>query len=401
MRALEAAAGADWFMTEAALEQIVQIAAREHQPDFEAVAAKQQKRLDEASTIRGSVATVNVTGPIFRYANLFTAVSGATSISSIASAFQAAVDNPQVSHIVLNVDSPGGEVAGVSELAAMIKASPKPVTAYVDGMAASGSYWIASAAKRIVAAETGQVGSIGVVATMTKYPDQSGVKRYEFVSSQSPNKRLNLETDSGRAAIQQRIDDLAGVFVANVAANRGVSVEAVLEKFGRGDVMIAGRAKEVGMIDQIGTYEALVDKLNKAHAGPISFGGTNVSEESKVKAPEVDAAAIAAKAKAEGITEGRALERARILSILALDEAKGREDLARTIACETETSLEVAKKMLATAPKAQAGNPLAEAMAKVQNPKVGADKTSSMETMSEADLVKQTLAVSGHAKEVN
>src|SRR5690606_27712141 len=97
--------------------------------------------------------------------NLFTRVSGATSTELLARDFQIALESPAVRAILFAVDSPGGEANGISELSDLIfeARGRKPMVAHVSGTGASGAYWIASSADEVVTADTGIVGSIGVI----------------------------------------------------------------------------------------------------------------------------------------------------------------------------------------------------------------------------------------------
>ncbi len=394
------------------LDMILDIAQRAHEPNFEAVAQKLADRTDQGGILemRGSVAVVNITGPIFRYANLFTLISGATSVQQLATNFRSAVDDKSVSAVVLNIDSPGGEVAGTSELAKAIYEArgKKSIVAYADAMATSGAYWLASSAERIVATDTAEFGSIGVVATVVKQEQRPGTKSYQFVSSVSPKKRPDLETEEGRAAIQQRIDDLAAVFVAAVARNRGVSEDKVRSDFGQGGVLIASKAIAAGMADEIGTFEGLVESLNAKGQKTFSLGGGSAANSTKggLPMPEPNTAAEPKPAekpqqpvvnveaeRTKAAADAKTAERTRIGAILSCDEAKGREDLARTIALETDTDPAAAKKLLAAAPKAAptAMNPLAGAMGTVPNPKVGADGGSGNDDVAAA--VRETVAL--------
>ncbi|HEY6403773.1 MAG TPA: S49 family peptidase, partial [Blastocatellia bacterium] len=174
----------------------------------------------------------------------------------------AALDNPNVKSILLNIDSPGGEITGISEFAQMIynARSRKPITAYIGGLGASAAYWIASAAGEIVADATAMLGSIGVVAAVPN-PDRRSSRDVEFVSSQSPRKRPNPNTESGKSQIQEMVDDLAAVFIGAVARNRGVSVNTVMEKFGQGDVFVGKKAVAAGLADRLGSFEQIVSEL--------------------------------------------------------------------------------------------------------------------------------------------
>ena len=109
-----------------------------------------------AVSTRGGVAVIPVTGPLFRHANLLTAICGATSYELLAQDFNKALNDPNISAILFDVDSPGGEVNGCSELADMIYKArgKKPIIAYASGSCCSGAYWIASACDKIMAADT-------------------------------------------------------------------------------------------------------------------------------------------------------------------------------------------------------------------------------------------------------
>ena len=219
-RAINFIASQPWAITAEALELIDSIAHRANESP-EAVATKLGRPLQGTRTmeVRNNVAVLPVAGPIFRYANIFTEISGASSIDTMALDFQTALDDPKVDAIVLEIDSPGGMVAGVSEFADMVRASDKPVTAYVGALAASAAYWIAAAADDIVLDKSAEVGSVGAVMQMRVDDDK---KSREIVSSQSPNKRPNPDTDDGRTQLQGRIDALAQVFIESVADFRGV-----------------------------------------------------------------------------------------------------------------------------------------------------------------------------------
>lgn len=264
-RALRLLAQERWAILPESLMGLRDIAAREHVPDFDAVLAKRGERLEYGSrtVVRGNTAIVPVTGPIFRYANIFTDISGATSIDALAREFKEAEERPSISSIILHLDTPGGMVNGTSEFAQMVRSSRKPVIGYVGGMAASAGYWIGSACASIVMNNTAQVGSIGVVTSFWLDDDEEMV---EIVSTQSPNKRIDVRSDEGRAQIQRDTDELASIFIDTVAQNRGVSAETVVSDFGRGGMLIGQSAVNAGMADRLGSLESLIAEL----AGPAS-----------------------------------------------------------------------------------------------------------------------------------
>lgn len=270
--AFSIAASKPWYMQQEALETLLAVADRMGDP--QALQTRQGKPLDGTRRVKmreNGVAVIPITGPIFRHANLFSEISGATSTDLLARDIQAALDNPYVRAIALEIDSPGGEATGIHELAAMIFAARgrKPIKAYIGGTGASAAYWIASAADEIVIDATAIVGSIGVVMSYLDTSERdakAGVRRVEIVSSQSPDKRLDPNTDEGRTKVQAIVDALAETFVASVAAHRGTKPAAVLADFGRGGVLVGAAAVKARMADRIGSLESLISEL----AGPAS-----------------------------------------------------------------------------------------------------------------------------------
>jgi ClpP class serine protease len=263
-RLMHLAAAIPWAISPTWLSTILTIANREG-PGPEAVAKELGRPLENTRAVemRGSVAVIPVHGPIFRRANVLSEVSGATSVQVLATDLHLALDTEDVSAIVLDIDSPGGEANGISELAAMIYASRgrKPIHAYVGGTGASAAYWIAAACDRIHVGDTASVGSIGVVRAVPN-PGASSAKDIEIVSSQSPNKRPDVTTEDGRAVYQTEVDELASVFVSRVAAYRGVSVETVLGRFGKGACLVGASAVAAGMADDLMSFEAVLASLS-------------------------------------------------------------------------------------------------------------------------------------------
>lgn len=258
---------AHWAITPDALAMINSIAERTNlSPEaLEAVRGEKLKNA-YAVTVRDGIATIPVSGPMFRYASFFTRISGATAYEDVARDFGAAMDDPRVRGIVLSIDSPGGEVNGTAELSQMVYAArgKKPVVAYVSNLGASAAYWLASAADSVVIAPTAILGSIGVAATVRKSDGKD--RTFDVVSTQSPRKRLDPEQDDGRAALLATLDALASVFVETVARNRGVSPATVLADFGQGGVFVGQAAIEAGLADSIGSYEGVHAQLRDGKA---------------------------------------------------------------------------------------------------------------------------------------
>ncbi|MEX1185314.1 MAG: S49 family peptidase [Gemmatimonadaceae bacterium] len=275
-RALAAMFADRWAIRPESLRQMIQIASRENL-SREAIEAELGRPLDNTYTVtvRDGIARIPVAGPLFRYANLFTECSGATSYEEMAREFATALNDSQVKAIVLDIDSPGGEINGCAEMAELVfKArGTKPIVAHISGDGCSAAYWLATAADSVIAGDTAVVGCIGVVACYidaSKHYEMHGIEEIEIVSSQTPNKRPNPAEDAGRAQIQRTIDDLAGVFISAIAKHRGVGADVVQSDFGQGDVFVGAAAAAAGLIDGVATYEELHASLLESPASGSS-----------------------------------------------------------------------------------------------------------------------------------
>jgi len=260
-RVISALFAAHWAIEPSAFDTLVEIVHRANVFDPETLLTRNPQRLEGAryTGIVDGVAVIPIFGPIVPRASMFSEISGATSVDILARDFGTALREPSVRAIVLNIDSPGGAVTGVDALAQTIRDArgKKRITAFVTGQAASAAYWVASAADEIVASPAALLGSIGVVATFAK----SDGKTVQIVSSQSPNKRPDVESEAGRAEVQKLVDAVGQVFVDSVAENRAISPANVIERFGRGRMWVAASAVAVGMADRVGMLEEVIARL--------------------------------------------------------------------------------------------------------------------------------------------
>lgn len=307
-----------------------------------------------AVSIRDGVAVIKVSGPLFRYANLMTKICGATSYELFAQDFNKAVQQPEIKAILLDVDSPGGEVNGCSEIADLIfKARGiKPIIAYASGACCSGAYWIASACDKIFAADTAILGSIGVVSIFEKDDED---KTIEIVSSQSPNKRTDINTEAGRAKIQARVDELADVFISKVARNRSITAEEVIKNFGAGDVSVGQNAVRNGLADGLSSFEDIIADLNHMEK-------TFMNDTININAEEI-----------------RQAERERMSKVFAADVSKGKEATAQALLSKTELTAEDILDILGTIPN-NPENAFEKAMATIKNPDIQPATEASEET---------------------
>lgn len=227
----------------------------------------------------GSVALLPVYGVLVPKADLFSQMSGGTSVQSLQASFRDALEDDSVTAIVLDVDSPGGSVDLIPELAAEIRAArgKKPIVASANPRAASAAYWLAAQADEVVVTRSGDVGSLGVFAAhedVTKMQEKLGVKTTlisagKYKTEGSPFQELGEEA---KAAIQARVDEAYGMFVADVAKGRRVSVDAVRSDFGEGRMVSASQALRSGMVDRVETIDATVARLSRrrVQAAPVA-----------------------------------------------------------------------------------------------------------------------------------
>ncbi|KNA31039.1 peptidase S49 [Burkholderia pseudomallei] len=203
--------------------------------------------------------------------------SGLMSIQRYTQAFRAALADDSIGGILMDIDSPGGSVYGVMELANEIyqARSQKPVYAISNSLAASAAYWIASSASEFYVTPGGEVGSIGVFVphqNLAKALEKEGVETTLISAGKykTEGNPFGPLSDEARAAMQTRVDAYYGAFTRGVAKNRGVDVATVREGMGQGRVLSANVAKGENMVDGVATFDEVVRKLAKT----IGQGGT-------------------------------------------------------------------------------------------------------------------------------
>ena len=225
------------------------------------------------TSIRGDVGFLTINGPIIPRATWLSRVSGVASIDQLTAEFKALDSNPSIKKIVLLLDSPGGAITGISDFTALVKASTKQTYGFA-WMAASAAYQIATAVDTLVTPDTGLVGSVGTILTMTDTSLQDakkGIRHISIISNQSPNKRADPTTPEGEAVLQNIVNELADVLIESVATNRDVSAQKVLTNFGAGALVVAKHALSAGMIDAIQDVDSFVKSLSASNTTLSGF----------------------------------------------------------------------------------------------------------------------------------
>jgi len=232
----------------------------------EKIAAR--NRDQRVSAMAGSVAVLPIYGTISQRMDLMSEVSGGTSTDVLGREFDALMRDPDVSAVVFDIDSPGGNYYGTPELAERIRGArgTKPIVAQVNSLAGSAAYWLATAADSIMVTPSGDVGSVGVLAVhydMSAANEEAGIQPTYIYSGKykvegNPDSPLD---DEARGEYQRRVDAAGDVFVAAVAKNRGTTPSNVRSNFGQGRVFAADEGVDRGMADRVQTMQETISRL--------------------------------------------------------------------------------------------------------------------------------------------
>ena len=257
-----------------------------------------------ADAVDNGVAVLSLEGAVMKYD-----YCGAPGTQSLTKALQQANENPSVSAIVLQIDSPGGSVDGTQQFADAIKNSAKPVVAYVDGMMCSAAMWIGSAAsQRISSSNTDIIGSIGTMAKWKNfdgYYKSKGIESHEVYATNSTHKNLPFREAEGRNADQKAnytplietwLDPMNNEFTGTIEQNLPDADKTVLN----GSAYIAKDAKKKGLINKIGSFSDAVNTAAK-----LGKQKQNTQTSYSMKFPKLSALL---KFKAEEKIEGSPLE---------------------------------------------------------------------------------------------
>jgi signal peptide peptidase SppA len=224
----------------------------------------------------GAIAVIPIKGVIAPRMNMFSEISGGATFEALGQQVEDAARDPNVKTIVLDVDSPGGNVAGATVFHQQVAAAnkQKPVIGQVQYTGASAAYWALAACEEIVAAPESLVGSIGVFALHDAIGEalaRRGIKRE--VMSAGKYKAEGVDggalSPEARAHVQGLIDGAYGRFVGDVARGRGVTPAAVRDGFGEGRVVDAEQALALGMIDRIATLQDTLARVASSPSGAL------------------------------------------------------------------------------------------------------------------------------------
>ena len=316
-------------------------------------------RVRGSYSVQNGIAIIPVDGSLVHKSGYVDSSSGIRGYDGITAMIEDAVHNTQVKGILLDVDSGGGEVAGVQSLGEVIRIASAvlPVWAHANEMAASAAYWIASSANKVYLSETASVGSIGVLTAHVDHSaafEQAGLKIKLVHSGKhkvdgNPYEPLPEPVEK---SLQAEIDALRTLFASTVASNRKVDVKKIMDTEAK---MYRGQAAvDAGLADKVQSFSstlAAMQEFVKTAATAGNFKGGTMS--AQTDAPAVVAGTFTQAdidaAKAQATTA----ERTRCSAIFSLPEAKGREATAAQLMA-TDMGVDAIKGVLATIPVSQA-----------------------------------------------
>jgi signal peptide peptidase SppA len=244
------------------------------------------------ATAPEGIAVIPIHGSLVKRSLGMEAASGLTSYGEIATMLDAARADPQVSGILLDIDSPGGEASGSFELARRVRevAALKPVWAVANDAAYSAAYAIAASAQRLFVTETGGVGSIGVIALHVDQSVKDAKEGYHYTAitagahknDYSPHEPLS---DAAKTELQGEVDRLYAIFTEHVAAMRGLDIDAV--RATEAGLYFGGNAVAQCLADGVQTLEVTLSQfrqfLNARNHSPSQVRGVIRAEAAPLK----------------------------------------------------------------------------------------------------------------------
>lgn len=367
-------------------------------------AVREVYRLDDG------VALINVHGELVNRGAWIGASSGLTSYEGLDAALRAARDDAGVRAIVLDMNSPGGSAAGAMETASLVRqiAGKKPIVAFVNAMAASAAYAIATGASRIVSLPSAMLGSIGVVwmhLDRSAQMDKSGVRPTILTAGayKADGHPFAALPDDARARIQAQIDSVYALFVETVASHRGMDAADVRST--EAGLFMGRAAVERGLADQVGGLDDVFAFLNRDRAsGRPSLGGfmSKTTEgatgvDSPVYTEAQHQAALSA-SRAEATREADAAARAEIGAALSCLLPDNRRASTFVEALADGASVALAEKFAAKIdePKAVEQSPRLAAL--VPRPDVQPDPVAGPASETEARIAALQSAVPSHLR---
>ncbi len=311
--------------------------------------------------ISGGIATIDISGSLVNGFAGFGRFFGVLGYGDIQEALQEALASKDAKTILLNIDSGGGQVAGVQDTGNLIRqvAAVKPVIAYTDGVMASAAYWLGVSADKVYGSNLAQVGSVGTLIVhmeMSKAIEAGGrkVTMIRYGDYKALANSYEPLSDKGKEQLQSLANASGKIFVEYTADRRGTTPAKFQATMGEGRVFMGEDANAVGLLDGVmsfsdvmKTVKSLDNNLTGAHNSPNSKRTSSMKAKLSTKTLLAIAAGVALDglglSAPEANAEGIALEATALTALTAeATELVAAVAAARTAAVDTAVTAAVA-----------------------------------------------------------
>lgn len=277
-----------WAGTEASLHNLLQVI--EQNRETLAAAKDTDKKVEDPvegglyELTEGGTAIISIKGALISRdideddARFF----GISTYPHLQRACAAAIQDERVERVLLDVDSPGGEVRGIDEALSSLRklGETKPMRAFTNSMA-SAAYWLGSTASDITMSELGMAGSIGVITThigMKGFYEQEGMKPTVIRSGDKKALGHPLEdlSDEAKADIEERLSYIHDIFTRDVAKNRRMTIPAA-KAVSNGKCFYGAEAVESGLVDHIDSFASCLADFEASPSSRSTYQPSGVA----------------------------------------------------------------------------------------------------------------------------
>ncbi|MCL9783655.1 S49 family peptidase [Vibrio sp. S4M6] len=307
------------------------------------------------------VAVLPVSGSLVHKYGSIRPYSGMTGYDGIIARLSYAIRDPEVRGVLMDFDTPGGQVAGCFDAADMISrfGSEKPVWSLGYDMHCSAGEALSSACSRRLITQTGVAGSVGVVMMHANLEELMKNRGAEITLIHSGAHKVDGNPyeklpDNVRSKLQSEIDTARQSFAEKVAVNIGMDVKAVLDT--EAATYTGQEAVDIGFADEVvngcDAVGLMIEHLDALSSKIVDMGATMTKETNQPEAQAAPKVAQASNENTQPQIDGTAVataERERVLGILGCDQAQGRQKMAHKLASMPSMSVDDAKELLASA----------------------------------------------------
>ena len=238
---------------------------------FDQSAQQQESAVPHNFSVQGDIGVVTIRGPLVNNDSPYNMYRGVTSYSDIRKAMIYGATQEGIKAILLDIDSGGGAVSGVSDVGNLISSidkSIKPVYAFTDGTMASAAYWLGVSSRGVWVSQTAMSGSIGVISTHQEYSkafkaEGVGVTVMRAGEFKALANSMEPLTEVAQNQIQSQLNAAYGVFAGHVADRLGMSLAVFDTTAGQGREFFGASAVDAGLAKGVKTYDSMISMISQ------------------------------------------------------------------------------------------------------------------------------------------